>query len=59
MPSEPAMRKKRGRPTDKRVADLKDKDKEEEVDARPFVDKAAPRVSDHGLLIMLSQPDLH
>jgi hypothetical protein len=56
---EPAMRKKRGRPTDKRVADLKDKDKEEEVDARPFVDKAAPRVSDHGLLIMLSQPDLH
>ncbi len=45
---EPALRKKRGRPTDKRVAKLEDKEKEAEVDVRPFVDKATPRVSAHG-----------
>ena len=40
---EPAHRKKRGRPTVKRVARLMAQ--EEDMDARPFVDKAAPRVS--------------
>ena len=40
---EPALRKKKGRPTDKRVERLKEKKVDE--DARAFVDKAAPRVS--------------
>ena len=43
---EPALRKKRGRPTEKRVERLTEKQKE--VDARPFVDKAPPRVSAYG-----------
>ena len=40
---EPAFRKKRGRPTEQRVERLKAK--EVDMDERPFVDKAAPRVS--------------
>ena len=40
---EPGERKRKGRPTEKRVAKLKEA--QAEVDARPFVDKAAPRVS--------------
>ena len=43
---EPALRKKRGRPTEKRVERLTEQQKE--VDARPFVDKAPPRVSAYG-----------
>ncbi len=42
--SEPGERKRKGRPTEKRVAKLKEA--QADVDARPFVDKAAPaRVS--------------
>ena len=40
---EPGERKRKGRPTEKRVAKLKEA--QADLDARPFVDKAAPRVS--------------
>ena len=40
---EPGEPKRKGRPTDKRVAKLKEA--QADIDARPFVDKAAPRVS--------------
>ena len=43
---EPALRKKRGCPTEKHEKRLTEKQKE--VDARPFVDKAPPRVSAYG-----------
>ena len=46
---EPALRKKKGRPTDKRVERLKEKKVDE--DARAFVDKAAPRVSAYSVLL--------
>ncbi len=39
---EPGKRKRKGRPTEKRVAKLKEA--QADVDARPFVDKAAPQV---------------
>ena len=48
---EPALRKKRDHPTEN------EKKKELEVDARPFVDKAKPRVSAYSLsLFVHSRP---
>ena len=44
---EPALRKKKGRPTDKRVERLREKKVDE--DARAYVDKAKPRVSAYSL----------
>jgi hypothetical protein len=44
---EPALRKKKGRPTDKRVERLREKNVDE--DARAYVDKAKPRVSSYSL----------
>ncbi len=44
---EPALRKKKGRPTDKRVDRLREKKVDE--DARAYVDKAKPRVSSYSL----------
>ncbi len=47
----PALNKKNGRPTEKRVARLMEKEKELEVDARPFIN--ALRVSAYSLLLSI------
>ncbi len=53
MKLELALRRKWGRSTEKCVARLRQKDKEKEmdVDVRPFVDKAAQRVSVYHVLV--------
>ncbi len=48
---EPALRKKKGRPTEKRGARLREKEKEEEEDVLAYVDKAKPRLSAYSLLL--------
>jgi hypothetical protein len=55
---EPALRKKEGRPTNKRVARLKEKKVEEDV--RPYVEKAKALVSaDSFCFLFMVAPDLH
>ncbi len=55
---EPALCKKKGRPTDKSIARLKEKEVEE--DARPYVDKAKQQVSVFSLgFLLIVAPGLH